>query len=92
MPRLAPNVVIKQDYEPNWPFTIDKGTVECQRESLRSARVFITLDTGNGIAYGLNGSAKDFGFPDSRAIMKPGTTGVDLQPFIKMGLAICEKQ
>lgn len=90
--RQAPNVVTRDDYEPNWPFTISKGTVECQHESRRSARVFVTLDTGSGIAYGLNGSAKDFGFPDSKAIMKPDATGADLQPFIKMGLAMCEKQ
>jgi hypothetical protein len=50
----------------------------------------VTLDTGNGIQYGLNGSAKTFGFPDSASILKPGIVGNDLQPFIERGLTLCK--
>src|SRR5688572_27475748 len=50
--------VNRQQYGARWPFTMDAGTLECQRESQRSDRLLVTLDTGNGISYGLNGAAR----------------------------------
>jgi hypothetical protein len=79
------------DFGDRWPFTVPAGTLRCVRESLRSDRLFVTLDTGNGIEYGLNGSAREFGFPDGLRILKPGKTGADIQPFITRGLALCGK-
>jgi hypothetical protein len=80
------------EYGPSWPFTVADGTLACTHESRRSARMFVTFDSGNRIEYGLNGSARDFGFPDpSNSIMKPDKTGADLQPFIARGLRLCDE-
>jgi len=59
---------------------------ECVKDGPRQ---LVTLDTGNGIQYGINGSARSFGFPDVKAIQKPGTAGIHLQPFIDRGLTLC---
>jgi hypothetical protein len=83
------NRVSRAAYGAGWPFTIDEGTLNCQRESSRSDRLLVTLDNGKGVMYALNGSARDFGFPDHTSILKSGMTGADVQPFIDMGLALC---
>lgn len=75
-------------YGEAWPFTIDGGTIQCEHESARSQRLLVTLEN-NGIAYGLNGSAIDFGFPHHKSILKPDKTGADVQRFIDIGLASC---
>jgi hypothetical protein len=86
----APGIrVTSAEYGDAWPFTIPEGTIECQRESARSGRLLVTLNDGKGIMYGLNGSAKTFGFPDGGEILKPGKVGVDVQPFIERGLTLC---
>lgn len=74
------------EYGPVWPFTVTEGTLRCDADGPRK---YVTLDTGKGIYYALNGSAKAFGYPDAVSIQKPGTTGVDLQPFIQRGLTLC---
>lgn len=70
-----------------WPLTVSEGKLQCQTDGPRK---LVTLDTGKGIYYALNGSAKSFGFPDVKAIQKPGTTGAGLQPLIERGLALCK--
>jgi len=82
--------VSAEEFGELWPFTVASGTLRCERESQRSQRLFVTLDTGNGIYWGLNGSARSFGYPDGFEILKPGKVGSDLQPFISRGLALCE--
>lgn len=72
-----------------WPFTIASGTLRCSAERYKSPRLLVTLDTGDGIEYGLNGTARQFGFPDGMKILKHGKTGADLQPFITRGLMLC---
>jgi hypothetical protein len=81
--------VTSAEYGEAWPFTVQSGTLNCERESRRSNRLFVTLDTGDGIMYGLNGAAQSFGYPAHRSILKPGKTGADVQPFIKLGLTLC---
>lgn len=83
--------VTSAEYGAEWPFTIYEGTLDCQRESARSDRLLVTLNDGNGIMYGLNGSAQSFGYPEHRAILKPGKTGADVQPFIERGLTLCQR-
>lgn len=79
--------VTRAEFGDAWPFTVAEGRLQCQSDRQRK---YVTLDTGNGIHYALNGSAKSFGFPDVASIQKPGTTGVDLQPFIARGLTLCK--
>lgn len=79
--------VTRAGFGASWPFTVDAGTLRCDTDGPRK---HVTLDTGNGIQYGLNGSAKTFGFPDSASISKPGIVGNDLQPFIERGLTLCK--
>ena len=73
-------------YAERWPFTVASGTLRCDRDGPRQ---YVTLDTGKGIYYALNGSAGSFGYPDSKERLKPGKTGADLQPFIDLGLTAC---
>jgi hypothetical protein len=63
------------EYGDRWPFSLEAGTLKCERESASSSRLLVTLDNGDGIMYALNGSAKSFGYPDSASILKPGKTG-----------------
>lgn len=76
------------EYGELWPFTMSEGSLNCQREDQSSGRLLVTFQT-NGIMYGLNGSARSFGFTDAKSIMKPGKTGADLQRLIDRGLSIC---
>ena len=82
--------ISRADYGPAWPFTVESGALKCQREGGGSPRLFVTLNTGDGISYGPNGSARSFGFPDHVSILLPGKTGADVQPFITLGLELCE--
>ena len=75
------------EYGDAWPFIVSAGTLQCDTDG---SRKYVTLDTGKGIHYALNGSAKDFGFPDSVSILKPGMTGVHLDQFIQRGLTLCD--
>jgi hypothetical protein len=72
-----------------WPFTVSAGTLRCTLDSYQTRRPLVTLDTGDGIHYGLNGAAISAGFPTHRAILKPGKAGVDVQPFIDRGHTLC---
>jgi hypothetical protein len=74
------------EYGDRWPFELVRGTLRCDNDG---ARKYVTFDAGNGIWYALNGSAKSFGYPDAKAIQKPSTTGIHLQPFIERGLTLC---
>lgn len=79
--------VTQTEYGARWPFTVTDGTLRCYTDRTRQ---FVVFDTGNGIQYGLNGAARGVGgFPDSKAIMKPDTFGVHLQPLIDRGLTLC---
>lgn len=78
--------VSSTEYGERWPFTVASGTLRCDRDGPRQ---YVTLDTGKGIYYALNGSAKSFGYPDSADILKSGKTGADLQPLIQRGLTAC---
>jgi hypothetical protein len=53
-------------------------------------RILVTFSAGDGIEYGLNGSALDFGFPDLDATILPAypdkTGTLDL---IELGLTLC---
>jgi hypothetical protein len=82
--------VTSAEYGEAWPFTVAAGTLRCDREGRLSGRLLVTLDTGDGIMYGLNGSAQSFGYPSYRSILKPGKTGADVQPFIQRGLTLCK--
>ena len=83
--------VTSAEFGEAWPFTISDGTLRCERESQRSPRLLVTLDTGDGIMYALNGSAISFGYPHHRSILKQGKTGADVQPLITRGLKLCDQ-
>ncbi len=79
--------VTSQEFGNLWRFTIAEGKLLCETDR---ARKLILLDTGNGIQYGINGSAREFGFPDGRSILKDGFVLANLQPFIDRGLTLCK--
>jgi hypothetical protein len=78
--------VARSEYGEAWPFTIESGTLECQKNGLQE---IVTLKTATGVTYALNGSAKSAGFPDSASILKPGKEGGDVVRFISKGLKLC---
>lgn len=83
--------VSRSEYGDTWPFTIERGTLRCTDSHQSVNRPLVTLDSGDGIEYGLNGAARGFGFPDGMKMLKAGMTGADVQPFIDRGLTLCTK-
>src|SRR5262245_41973470 len=81
--------VSRADYGERWPFTMEAGTIRCTPEGPQSTRTFVTLDTGTGIQFGLNGAARTFGYPDVTDALQAGKTLADVQPFIALGLPLC---
>src|SRR5262245_2555590 len=86
----SPGLEVSRDqFGAAWPFAAERGTIRCVT---RSDRPLVTIDTGDGIQYGINGAARGFGgFPDGLKILQPEKVGADLQPFIERGLALCGK-
>lgn len=80
-----PARVSATEFGDRWPLTVTSGILRCDRN--RDA-IYVTIDTGKGIYYGLNGSARGF-YPDSRELWKPGIRPMDLQPLIDRGFALC---
>jgi hypothetical protein len=70
-----------------WPFTVDRGTLAC----LPIDQVIFTAP--DGTTYGVNGTARDHGYPDITPIWRkdptvPGTR-VYSGDVIDAGLALC---
>ncbi len=51
--------VSRQEFGNQWPLTVPEGTLRCETDGPRQ---LVALDTGDGIQYGINGSARSFGF------------------------------
>ena len=80
------------EYGAEWPFSVPAGTLACYDGAAAGGggRVLVTFTTGNGIEYGLNGSALDFGFPDLDATILPAYPNkVGLTSLIQRGLGLC---
>ncbi|HYI67572.1 MAG TPA: hypothetical protein VEW95_11650 [Candidatus Limnocylindrales bacterium] len=91
-PTPDPGYITRQEYGDAWPFSVPAGTLACYDGAAAGGggRILVTFSAGDGIEYGLNGSALDFGFPElDQTILPdyPNKTGVlDL---IERGLALC---
>jgi hypothetical protein len=89
----GPGYITREEYGRDWPFSVPAGTLACYDGAAAGGggRINVTFTPrGSGIEYGLNGSARDFGFPDlDRGIMPawPNTTG--LLDLIQRGLDLC---
>ena len=78
--------VTQSSYGDDWPFTVESGTLKCEKTS---AAVF----SANGVDYGLNGIASSHGYAELRPIWRdnpsiPGTK-VNIGDFIKLALDQC---
>jgi hypothetical protein len=85
--------VTAREYGGAWPFTVERGVLECDMASKTTGapkRPLVTFSPTPGIMYGLNGAARDFGYPDPMLIQKPGTVPADRQPLIDRGLKLCQ--
>ena len=79
--------VTAAEYGDKWPFKATEGTVRCE---MPYTRPLVSFDPGDGVRYGLNGAARGAGnMPDGMSLVKPGKVGVDVQPFIDIGLRLC---
>ena len=80
--------ISKTNFSGEWMLTVDDGELLCV--SPKSV-VFIAPD---GTKYGVNGTAKDFGYPDIRPIWKDNPaiegTKIDIGSLINEGLKLCE--
>ena len=56
-----------------------------------SGRISVTFDTGDGIEYALNGSAKDEGLPElDETVLTDYPNAVNTLPLIDRGLELCD--
>lgn len=60
-------VIGEAEFGEEWPFTVSEGILEC------SKRKIITFTTTDGVTYGVNGTAKNFDYPDIEPIWKINT-------------------
>lgn len=83
-------VVTAEEYGDEWPFTVPSGTLYCY-EDLLEGRQYVTFGTGDGIEYGVNGSARDFGFPEmDETILTDYPDRSKTLPLIDRALELCE--
>ena len=85
----APNFAFLKasDYGDDWPFTVERGELECRRGAL------VTFFANNGVTYGLNGTAQAAGYPSIDPIWKnnpkiPGTK-ISVGYILQRGLDLC---
>lgn len=91
-PTPDPGFITRTDYGDAWPFSVPAGTLACYDGAAAGGggRVLVTFSAGDGIEYGLNGSALDFGFPDlDQTIMPEYPNKSGLLDLIERGLALC---
>jgi hypothetical protein len=85
-----PGYITRAEYGDDWPFDVAAGTLRCYDDPL-SDRIYVVFDTGDGIEYALNGSARDFGFPElDEAIMPDLPDRSKTLPLIDRGLELCD--
>jgi hypothetical protein len=75
------------DVQP-WPFTVDSGTLRCRNS------ILVTFESPDGTEYGLNGSARNVGYPGAEPIWAADPAlgnglKVDIGPMIAEGNALC---
>ncbi len=90
VPTVAAGYVTKAELGADWPFSVDAGTLACYVDVRDPRRMMVTFTTGNGIEYGINGSARAFGYPDADDGMIPTWPDASmLGPVIARGLELC---
>ena len=82
----------QNEYEVDWPFTVEEGRLSCVWHSER--RQIVTFITQNGTEYALNGHARSSGFfRPVEPIHKPDSSSPrlykSLNPVIENGLKLC---
>lgn len=79
--------VSKADYGKDWPFTADSGTLACRWVG---GRPLVTFTPDQDIQYGINGAARDEGFPKvTKKVLKKFPNLSTMQPLIDDGLEMC---
>ena len=87
---VEPGFITREEYGDDWPFTVDSGTLSCWDDPL-SDRIEVTFDTGDGIEYALNGSAKDAGPPElDETVLTDYPDAIKTLPLIDRGLDLCD--
>jgi hypothetical protein len=90
-PEPDPGLITRAEYGADWPFSVASGTLSCVPSGNNDGRLLVTFNTGDGIEYALNGSARTFGFPElDTSVMPDWPDGSSLGPIIERGLALCE--
>ncbi|ASK18374.1 DUF2511 domain-containing protein [Halomonas sp. N3-2A] len=83
---LAGELVTKDEFGENWPFTVDEGRIECREAG---ALVFVRGE----FEYQLNGTASQLGYTSINSIWRwnpdiPGTR-ISITPIIQRAQALC---
>lgn len=81
--------ITKAELGEAWPFTIPAGTLKCYDDNL-TGKKYVTFDDGDGIEYALNGSARDFGFPElDETILIDYPDRTATLPLVDRALGLC---
>jgi len=87
---VAAGYITADEYGDDWPFTVAAGTLACYPSGAGDGRLLVTFNTGDGVEYGINGSARSFGFPDPDETLVtdyPDLSGLGV--IIERGLTLC---
>lgn len=90
-PSAPASSITRAEYGAQWPFTVPAGTLHCYDDPL-NARLYVTFSHEGeaGVEYALNGSARDFGFPELDAsILVDYPDRSKTLSLIETGLALC---
>jgi hypothetical protein len=88
---IDPGFVTHTEFGAEWPFTVSAGTLHCYDDPLNE-RLYVTFshEAEPGVEYAINGSARDFGYPELDKAMMPALPNrAGLTPLIERGLELC---
>lgn len=83
-PKEGEALVSQQDYGDKWPFTVENGFLSCVDEGLKlGVRISSVLFRTGNTVHGLNGTARDQGYPAPTSIRKTQSFG-SVQPITRL--------
>jgi len=75
-PKAGETLVTAEGYDDRWPFTVPNGFLSCIDEGTkRGVKISSVLFRTGSTVYGLNGTAKDQGYPAPTPILKTQSLG-----------------
>ena len=81
------NEISEDSFEGKWPFTVSSGILKCENR--------LVIFSAGGVDYGINGSAKNAGYPEPHPIWKESDDSsvwpsVPMGDILRAGLKLCK--